>query len=260
VTPNGQIMKIRALIVDDQLIAREMLRRMLVREMDVEIVGLCASGGEALEAIKTYAPDLVFLDVRMPDMDGFSVLAGLMPEQIPMVVFVTANDDFALKAFDFHALDYVLKPITPERLQRALQRVRDRIRRNDATRITDRVGALLEDLKSSAHHTDRIAVKSAGKVVFLKLSEVDWVESADNYVKLHVRNDSHMLRETMNALEHKLPPDRFLRISRSTIVNVERIKELHPLFHGEYVVVLANGARLNLTRSYRDKLETLGVV
>jgi two-component system LytT family response regulator len=252
-------MKIRALIVDDQLIAREAIRRLLATESDIEIVGLSATGSEALAAIKNDSPDLVFLDVRLPDMDGFSVLEELPPERLPVVVFVTANDEFALKAFDVHALDYVVKPISEERLQRALQRAREHLQRRGGGTVDERLGALLRDLKTSPRQTDRLAVRSGGKVVFLRLADIDWVESADNYVKLHVGNETHMLRETMNALEQKLPTDRFLRISRSAMVNVEKIKELHPMFHGEYVVVLTNGARVNLTRSYRDKLAVLGV-
>lgn len=258
-TAYTQTMKIRALIVDDQLIAREAIRRMLAAEPDIEIVGQPATGREALEAIKSQAPDLVFLDVRMPDMDGFSVLAELRQDRLPVVVFVTANDEFALQAFDVHALDYVVKPITPDRLQRALQRAREHLQRRQGGNFDLRLGALLKDLKTSPRQTDRLAVKSGGKVVFLRLADIDWVESADNYVKLHVGNEAHLLRETMNSLEQKLPPDRFMRISRSALVNVERIKELHPMFHGEYVVVLTNGTRVNLTRSYRDKLELLGV-
>ncbi|TAL03547.1 MAG: response regulator transcription factor [Verrucomicrobia bacterium] len=253
------MMKIRALIVDDQLIAREAIRRMLTTENDIEVVALSTTGQEALEAIKTHSPDLVFLDVRLPDMDGFSVLAELPQQRLPVIVFVTANDEFALQAFDVHALDYVVKPISPERLQRALQRAREHLQQRRGGNMDQRLGALLRDLKTSPRQTDRLAVKSSGKVVFLRLADIDWVESADNYVKLHVGSESHMLRETMNALEQRMPADRFIRISRSALVNVEKIKELHPMFHGEYVVVLTNGTRVNLTRSYRDKLELLGV-
>jgi two-component system LytT family response regulator len=227
--------KIRTLIVDDQLLAREMLRRMLKDEADMEIVGMPASGPEAVEAIHSLSPDLVFLDVRMPELDGFGVLAQIESDRMPAIIFVTANDDFALRAFDVHAVDYLVKPCTRERFQTALQR------------------------KAQPRLAERLPVKSEGRIIFLRLPDIDWVEAADNYVKLHVGNEAHMLRETMTSLESKLPAERFLRISRSAMVNIEQIKELHPMFHGEYVVILRNGARLTLTRGYRDKLQQLGL-
>src|SRR6266705_6046678 len=251
--------KIRTLIVDDQLMARELLRRMLKAEGDIEIVGMPASGPEAVAAINTLAPDLVFLDVRMPELDGFGVLAQIDAARMPIIIFVTANDDFALRAFDVHALDYLVKPCTMDRFQTALSRARNQIHRKQAGEIQRRLTALLEDLKEQPKLAERLPVKSEGRIIFVRLADVDWVEAADNYVKLHVGNESHMLRDTMTALETKLPSNRFLRISRSTMVNVEQIKELHPMFHGEYSVILRNGARLTLTRGYRDKLELLGL-
>jgi len=251
--------KIRTLIVDDQLMARELLRRMLKAESDIEIVGMPASGPEAVEAINSLAPDLVFLDVRMPELDGFGVLAQIDSTRMPIIIFVTANDDFALRAFDVHALDYLVKPCTVDRFQTALRRARNQIHRKQAGEIQRRLTALLEDLKAQPKLAERLPVKSEGRIIFLRLTDVDWAEAADNYVKLHVGNESYMMRDTMTALETKLPSNRFLRISRSTMVNVEQIKELHPMFHGEYSVILRNGARLTLTRGYRDKLELLGL-
>ena len=251
--------KIRTLIVDDQLLAREMLRRMLKDEADMEIVGMPASGPEAVEAIHSLSPDLVFLDVRMPELDGFGVLAQIESDRMPAIIFVTANDDFALRAFDVHAVDYLVKPCTRERFQTALQRARRQILRNDAGAIQRRLTSLLEDLKAQPRLAERLPVKSEGRIIFLRLPDIDWVEAADNYVKLHVGNEAHMLRETMTSLESKLPAERFLRISRSAMVNIEQIKELQPMFHGEYVVILRNGARLTLTRGYRDKLQRLGL-
>ena len=252
-------MKIRTLIVDDQLIAREMLRRLLKDETDIEIVGMPATGREALTAIQQLNPDLVFLDVHMPDLDGFGVLAELPEGRTPVIIFVTANDDFARQAFDVHALDYVVKPISEERLQRALKRARDHLLARQSGNLGQRLNAFLDDLKSSPRQTDRLAVKSGGRVLFLRLSEIDWIEAADNYVKLHAGGEAHLLRETMNALEQKLPPDRFMRVSRSAMVNIEQVKELHPLFHGEYVIVLRSGGKVTLTRTHRDKLQLLGV-
>ena len=250
---------IRTLIVDDQLIAREALRRLLKNEPDVEIIGLPASGQEAVEAITNLAPDLVFLDVQMPDLDGFGVLAAIDLRPMPIIIFVTANDDFAVRAFEVHALDYLLKPVSHDRFQTALGRARARLQSQKTDELNRGLAALLHDLKSAPRTSERLAVKSDGRVLFLRLEDLDWVEAADNYVSLHVGPESHLLRETMAALEKKLPPDRFLRISRSVIVNIEQIKELHPMFHGEYTVILRGGARLTLTRSYRDKLPALGL-
>ncbi len=252
-------MKIRTLIVDDQLMARELLRRMLQNQPDIEIVGMPASGPEAVAAINGLAPDLVFLDVRMPELDAFGVLAQVRPARMPVIIFVTANDDFALRAFDVHALDYLVKPCTAERFQTALQRARDQIQREQTGISHQRLAALLRDLKAEPTQTERLAVKSEGRFLFLRLADIDWVEAADNYVNLHLGNEAHLLRETLAALEARLPADRFLRISRSTIVNIERVKELHPMFHGEYVVILRNGTRLTLTRGYRQKLRQLGL-
>jgi two-component system LytT family response regulator len=195
----------------------------------------------------------------MPELDGFGVLAQIRPERMPVIIFITANDDFALRAFDVHAVDYLVKPCAPDRFQTALGRARDQIRQKQTGAMHDRLTALLDDLKSEPRQTERLAVKSEGRIFFVKLAEIDWVEAADNYVKLHVGSEAHLLRETMTALEKRLPTERFLRISRSTIVNIDQIKELQPLFHGEYVVILRSGARLTLTRSYRDRLQQLGL-
>jgi len=253
------LMKVRTLIVDDQLLARELLRRMLISEPDIEVVGMPASGPEAVAAINSLGPDLVFLDVRMPELDGFGVLAQIDPVRMPVIIFVTANDDFALRAFEVHALDYLVKPCAPDRFQTALHRARNQIRRNQAGEIHRRLSALLEDVKAQPNLAERLPVKSEGRIIFLRLTDIDWLEAADNYVKLHAGSETHMLRDTMTALESKLPSNRFLRISRSAMVNMEQIKELQPMFHGEYVVILRNGVRLTLTRGYRDKLSCLGL-
>jgi two-component system LytT family response regulator len=258
VPTNGR-QTIRTLIADDQLIACEMLRRLLKNEPDIEIVGAPTSGAEAVEAINRLQPDLVFLDVKMPGLDGFGVLKQINCPRLPVIIFVTADEGFAMRAFEVHALDYLVKPCQPERFQTALQRVRDQLRSNQTGEIHQKLNALLQDLQNGAMPAERIAVKVNGRILFVRLTDVDWVEAADNYVILHSGQESHLLRETMTRLESKLPADRFLRISRSTIVNVEQVKELHPLFHGEYVVVLRTGKRLTLTRTYREKLGQLGV-
>lgn len=250
-------MNIRTLIVDDEPLARERLRKLLLKHSDIEIVGECSNGLEAIQTVREKSPDLMFLDVQMPELDGFGVVEKLEPQKMPAIIFVTAHDKFALQAFDVHALDYLLKPFDSERFQKALDRARQRLRNQQGNELNRQIADLLADLRGGAKAADRLAIKTGGRVVLLKIEDIDWVEAADNYVSLHVGSESHLYRETMSALESRLPTDRFMRISRSTIVNLERIKELQPLFHGEYSIILRNGTRLTLSRSYRDKLQHL---
>lgn len=253
-------MKIRTLIVDDEPLARERLRKLLETEPDIQIVGECADGKEALQAAANEQPDLIFLDVQMPELDGFGVVAGLKSDLLPAIVFVTAYDRFALKAFEVHALDYLLKPFDRERFQTALERARKLVEQRKTGDLGQRLSSLLTDLKpekAEPKYLDRLAIKTEGRVLFFKTDDIDWIEAADNYVNVHVGNEQHLHRETMSSLETKLPPARFIRISRSTIVNIERIKEMQPMFHGDYVVILKNGTRLNLSRNYREKLNNL---
>jgi two-component system LytT family response regulator len=251
--------KVRTLIVDDEPLARERIRQLLTEEEDVEVVGECEDGVAALEAIREQDPDLVFLDVQMPELGGFELLSRLDPARVPAIIFVTAHDQFALKAFEVHALDYLLKPFDQERFQAALSRAREWLARRGKDDLDTRLTSLLSDLRerAPAKYQERIAVKAGGRVILLKAEEIDWVEAADNYVNLHVGSASHLLRETMNSFEQRLPPDRFLRISRSTIVNLDRVKELQPLFHGEYAVILTDGTRVSLSRNYRERLSVL---
>jgi two-component system, LytTR family, response regulator len=251
-------MKVRTIVVDDEPLARERLLKLLRAERELEIVGEAANGREAVALIRREKPDLAFLDVQMPELDGFGALAELKESERPAVVFVTAYDKFALKAFEVHAVDYLLKPFDKERFGTALRRALDQLARRQPEQIHEQLSALLQELRPPAPATDRIPVKNEGRVVFVKTAEIDWVEAADNYVCLHVGKDAHLLRETMNAIEARLPKE-FLRINRSTIVNTERIKELQPLFHGEYAVILRDGTKLTLSRSHRDKLQQLGI-
>jgi len=251
-------MKIRVLIVDDEALARERLRKLLEKEAEIELIGECSNGLEAVQTITEERPDLVFLDVQMPELDGFGILSRLPPENRPAVVFVTAHDKFALRAFEIHALDYLLKPFDRERFEVTLRRAVAQIKGRTGA-LNQQLAAFLADLKPEAKPSERLAVKAGGRVLLLKLEEIDWIEAADNYVEVHVGNESYLLRETLTHLEARLPASLFLRISRSTIVNVERIKELQPMFHGEYVVVLRSGAKLTLSRGYRDKLQQLGL-
>jgi two-component system LytT family response regulator len=250
-------MKIRALIVDDEPLARERLRTLLAAEADLEIVGECGDGQEAVLAIEQQQPDLLFLDIQMPELDGFGVLASVKTPRLPEVIFVTAFNQHALRAFEVHALDYLLKPFDRERFQTTLGRARTRLAQARSGELNQKLTALLAEMRPAPKIIDRLAVKTSGKVLFVKTSDVDWIEAADNYVSLHVGTESHLLRETMSALETRLDPKQFLRISRSTIVNLERVKELQPMFHGDYTVILRNGTRLGLSRNYRDKLQAL---
>jgi two-component system LytT family response regulator len=250
-------MKTRCVIVDDEPLARERLRQLLAQEAEIEIAGECADGREAVETIKKQCPDLVFLDVQMPELDGFGVLEQIRGERMPVIVFVTAHDRFALRAFEVHALDYLLKPFDRARFQTALRRALDHIQHAQSGELSQRLTALLAEVKPATKHPERLAIKSSGRVIFLRTNDIDWIEAADNYVSLHVGTETHLHRETMSALAEQLSTNKFLRISRSTIVNVDRIKELQPLFHGEYVVILRNGTKLTLSRNYRDALHQL---
>jgi two-component system LytT family response regulator len=248
--------KIRTLVVDDEPLARERIRALLSEQPDIDVVGEARDGEEAVSAILAHAPDLVFLDIQMPKMDGFEVIKTIGPENMPLVVFVTAYDQHALKAFDVRALDYLLKPFDRERFAESIGRVRQAIERSGSDEIGRRLLELVRELKpGGAQRSDRLVIKSAGRLFFLRIDEIDWVEAAGNYVKLHVGTDEHLLRETMNGIEVKLDPDKFFRIHRSRIVNMERIKELQPWFNGEYVVILRNGTKLTLSRGYREKLQ-----
>lgn len=246
---------IRALIVDDEPLAREKIRLMLENQHDIEVIGECSDGSEAVSAIQECNPDLVFLDIQMPGQDGFEVLSSLQPEQLPVVVFVTAYDEYALKAFEVHALDYLLKPFDRERFLRMLQRARLQLEKAKSSELNRRVLHLLESHSENQQYVDRLAIKSAGRIVFVKTCEIDWIEAAGNYVKLHVGAETHLHRETMSGMDSKLNPESFLRIHRSTIVNIDRIKEIQPYFNGEHIVILDSGEKLTMSRRNRAKLQ-----
>ncbi len=245
----------RVLVADDEPLARERLRMLLRSEPGLELVAECQNGSEAIDAIQELQPDLVFLDVQMPGATGFEVIEAVGAGRMPPVVFVTAYDQYALRAFDVRALDYLLKPFDRERFQQALSRARQRVHHDAPGDLERRLLALVQDLKQTPHKVDRFVVKSGGRVYFVRAEEIDWVESAGNYVKLHVGNETHLLRETMTAIESQLDPEMFFRIHRCHIVNIERVRELQPSFNGEYVVFLRTGARLTLSRGYREKVQ-----
>ncbi len=256
---------IRTLIVDDEPAARAGMRHLLARDPEIVVAGECANGGQAVAAIRDDAPDLVFLDVQMPELDGFDVLREVGVEDAPAVVFVTAYDQYALRAFDVHAIDYLLKPFTDDRFREALERAKRQVGQGRFGELSKNLAALLETFGAAPvaipapgprpAYLERLVIKSGGKVTLLRVAEIDWIDAEGDYVRIHVGKAWHLLRETMKNLEARLDPARFVRIHRSTIVNLEKIKELQPFFRGEYVVVLHNATTLKLSRGYRANLE-----
>ena len=251
-------MKLRTIVVDDEPLAREGVRQVLAVEPDVEIVAECADGVEAVKAIEHHRPDLLILDVQMPQLNGFEVLEALDPEQIPAVIFTTAHDQHAIRAFEVNALDYLLKPFKPARFQKALQRAREQLRAHGKPGANPHLTGLLASLRHGASGGPRILVKSPDRIVFLKPEEIDHIEAAGNYLVLHVGKDRHIARDTMTAMEGRLADSGFMRLSRSVIVNLSRIRELQPLGPGEYCVILKSGARLNMTCSLGELQARMG--
>lgn len=246
--------KIRALIVDDEPLARDKLRMLLQRDKDVEITGECTDGVAAITAIQKDRPDLVFLDVQMPGADGFEVLQAVGVDQVGALIFVTAYDQHALRAFEFHALDYLMKPFGASRFQEALARAKAQIANQGGDVFHQQLASLLGHITSEPSHLKRLVVKTGGRVVFLRVEEIDWIEAAGNYVTLHVGSASYLIRQTMTALESNLNAQQFIRIHRSTMVNIERVKEMQPLFHGDFTLILNSGTRLTLSRSYKNRI------
>lgn len=248
-------MNIRALIVDDEELARQRIRSLLEEESDVKIIAESKDGFDAIEQIQKAKPDLVFLDVQMPEMDGFEVLQRIPPELCPIVIFTTAYDQHALRAFEVHALDYLLKPFKPARFKEALHRARTLLTDKQAGAAARNLLALLGQSATNQNpprQLSRLAVKTSGKVIFIELSQIYSIEAAGKYAVVHVGKENHILRETMAALETNLPPQQFVRLSRSVIVNIEKIQELQPMFKGENIVVLKNGKSYPTTRPLRE--------
>jgi two-component system LytT family response regulator len=267
--------KIRALVVDDELLARELLLVMLGADPEIEVIAECRNGKEAVEAIRQKSPDVVFLDIQMPEMDGFQVIEKVGAKLMPVTVFVTAFDKHALRAFEAHALDYLLKPFDHDRFESALQRAKTTVRQQRLGEMSESLLAVLQDIKlkpgestsktddttpertANKEPIDRVVIKSGGRIYFLKTEEIDWVEGAGDYLSLHSGDKTHLIRETMGDFHAKLDPRKFLRIHRSTIVNIERIKDFQPLFKGEYIITLTSGKRLKSSRGYRHELQPL---
>lgn len=250
-------MTIRAVIVDDEPLARRRIRSLLVEAEDVEVIAECANGKEAIQVIEESPPDLLFLDIQMPELDGFDVLQAIGVAYVPVVIFVTAYDQFALRAFEAHALDYLLKPFDDERFEAALQRARARIRQQQGGDLDRRLRALLEEVRGDRGYLQRLVVPTGPRSVFIRTEEIDWIKAERNYIRLHVGGRSYLLRESLSHIEAALDPAKFCRIHRSTIVNIDRIQAVESLFQGEYLVVLHDGTKLTSGRSYRRSLHTL---
>ena len=250
--------KIRTVIVDDEPLAREGVRMMLEEDSEISVIAECANGREALAAISEKKPDLIFLDVQMPEMGGFEVLKAVGAQQSPQVIFVTAYDKYALQAFEAHALDYLLKPFTVKRFNEALKRAKTQIQNEQSGELSRRLATFIEDLKPQTKYLERVVVKSSGRVSFVSVEEIIWIEAAESYVRFHAAGGkSYLIRGAISRLEAQLDPARFLRIHRSIIVSIKQIKEMQPLFHGDYEIVLKDGTKLTSSRSYRDKLQRL---
>jgi two-component system LytT family response regulator len=245
----------RVVIVDDEPISRRRIRRLLALESECELVGECENGIEAIRLLEREKIDVLFLDVQMPEMDGFEVVHAISRAH-PLIIFTSAYDEYALKAFEVHAFDYLLKPFDRRRFKESVQRARAQLRQAQPALADDRILTLFENLATARNAPDRIAIRNNGRVIFLKLSEIDWIEAADNYVCLHCGRETHVLRETMSELEARLDPARFIRVHRSAIVNLDCIRELQPWFRGDYKVMLHDGTELTLTKNHREKLES----
>ena len=249
-------MTLRAIIVDDETLARTALLRLLKREHDITVIGQCSDGESAVHSIRQMRPDLVFLDGQMPEMDGFQVVETIGPEQMPVTIFVTAFDRYAIRAFDSNAVDYLLKPFSPDRLSRALARARDRwLGRQDkdaAQRLFSLLGSRLQ-----SDYAQRLTVASNGRILFVPVEDIDWIEAEGNYARLHVSRKIYDVRETLQALMEKLDPREFVRIHRSTIVNLRRVREVQPWFQGSHIVVLQTGEELRMSRYQRNAVQRL---
>jgi len=250
-------MTIRAAIVDDEPLARRRIRNLLIEARDVEVIAECANGKEAIGSLEESPPDLLFLDIQMPEIDGFDVLQAIGVGHVPVVIFVTAYDQFALRAFEAHALDYLLKPFDDERFEAALQRARERIRQQQGDDLDVRLRAFLEEVRGGVGYLQRLVVPAGHRSVFIRTEQIDWIEAERNYIRLHVGGRAYLLRENLSRIEASLDPATFCRIHRSTIVNIDRIQAVESLFRGEYLVVLHDGTKLTSGRSYRGNLHAV---
>jgi two-component system LytT family response regulator len=256
--PTQEQSVVRTVVADDERVARQKLLILLKSESQVQVVAECQDGRQTVSAIRSFRPDLLLLDIQMPELDGFEVLDKIPPQEMPMVVFTSAYDQYAIRAFEANALDYLLKPFDQDRLHHAVERARSELYKSRNSEITHRILSLLSQVRSmtipAPQRDNRLVIKVNGRVVFLDLDSIDWVEAAANYVRLNVGKDSYVLRETLGGISERLDAKHFVRIHRSMIVNVSKIKELIPVNSGEYVVVLKNGKELSCSRGYRAGL------
>jgi two-component system LytT family response regulator len=248
---------IRVLIIDDEPLARKRLRELLKDDPDVVVAGECANGAETIVAIRELAPDLIFLDVQMPGVDGLTVSEKLNNRQSPLVIFVTAYDQYAVRAFDLQAVDYLLKPFDRARFTQALQRAKERFREQRRDEVNQRILDLLSEIKDKPQYLDRLVIKNNDRVFVLKTDEIDWIEAEGNYVRVHFGKQSSLIRETLTNLATQLDPRKFPRIHRSRLVNLDRILELQPWSRHDWRIILRNGAQLRLSRNYREQLAQL---
>jgi two-component system LytT family response regulator len=252
-------MSVRVMIADDEPLARERIRTLLAARSELVVVAECGDGVEALEMIGAHAPDLLFLDVQMPGLGGFELLGALDEHELPTVVFVTAFDEYALRAFDVNAVDYLLKPFDRARFDKALARAMAHVarRRTDGLGADQQLLALVAELRAERRYSARFVVRSAEGVAFVRPEEIDWIDAAGNYVRLHAGGATHLMRETMKKLEARLDPDLFVRVHRSAIINIERVRKVEPYVHGEYIVTMKDGTTLTSSRTHSARLRAL---
>ncbi len=250
---------VRVLIIDDEPIARDIIRKLLSELDYVKVVSESTNGKDALEAIMEYKPDLVFLDIEMPDMNGFEVLKALNPAEIPLVIFTTAFDQYAIKAFEANALDYLLKPFDKERFMNSFEKAVHRFELLESSSLSTKIGAFLKDFEgfspaSDQHYLDKITVRHKNKIRLIKVEQIDWIEASGDYICIHTEGEKYLINDSMNQIAKKLDPKSFMRIHRSTIVNIEEIHEIEPYFNGEYFMHLKDKTKLKSSRSYKESI------
>jgi two-component system LytT family response regulator len=245
---------IRALIVDDEPLPRERVRTLLAEHSDIEVIGECRDGQEALASILSKRPDLIFLDIQMPELDGFDLIKAIDPEDLPAVIFITAFDEYAIQAFEVEAIDYLLKPINAARFYKAVRRALDRLAQPVALEPDRKLLDLIERLRAERQYTSRFVVRSGAKLSFVRAADVEWIDVADNYLRLHVAGRGYLVRDTLKSVEGQLNPEIFIRVHRSIIINLDRVESVEPYSHGEYLVTMKDGARFTTSRSYSERL------